>query len=58
MDYRESLAQSIEEKKQEFIRISNQIWEYAEPRFQEEKSSALQQQYLKEQVFAVRSDLA
>ena len=58
MDYRESLAQSIEEKKQEFIRISNQIWEYAEPRFQEEKSSALQQQYLKEQGFAVRSDLA
>ena len=49
MDYREILAQSIEEKKQEFIRISNQIWEYAEPRFQEEKSSALQQQYLKEQ---------
>lgn len=44
--------------KEYYAKISNKIWEYAEPRFQEYKSSELLQQSLKEEGFSIRSNLA
>ena len=35
---KEMIAQAIEDKKEYYAKISDKIWEYAEPRFQEYKS--------------------
>src|SRR5665647_678741 len=57
MSYREDLAKLIEAKKEAFCHISDEIWGYAESRFQEVKSSNLQAQYLTEQGFRVTQGL-
>ncbi len=38
--------------------MSDRIWGFAEPRFQEYDSSRLQQEYLKARGFSIRADLA
>lgn len=48
----------IEERKQTYTDMSDTIWEYAEPRFQEYESSKLQQEYMKSRGFSVKADLA
>jgi len=58
MNFKDRLIDLIEEKKQTYIDMSDKIWEYAEPRFQEYESSALQQEYLKSRGFTVTADLA
>lgn len=57
-DFREDLARIIEGRKEDYTNISNAIWGYAEPRFQENCSSQLQQEYLKSRGFSVKADLA
>ena len=47
MSYVEDLSKLIENRSAASTEISDKIWEYAESRFQEFKSSALQADYLK-----------
>lgn len=56
-EYIKEISEKIDNKKEYYARISNKIWEYAEPRFQEYKSSELLQQSLKEEGFSIRSNL-
>ena len=58
MNFKDRLIDLIEEKKQTYTDMSDKIWEYAEPRFQEYESSVLQQEYLKSRGFTVKADLA
>lgn len=58
MDYRETISGLVDEQKQVYMDMSNTIWEYAEPRFQEYESSKLQQEYLASRGFSIRADLA
>lgn len=57
-DFRKELADLIEGRRGEYTNLSDTIWEYAEPRFQEEQSSELQQNYLKSRGFSIKADLA
>ena len=57
-EYIKEISEKIEDKKEYYAEISNKIWEYAEPRFQEYKSSELLQQSLKEEEFSIKSNLA
>lgn len=58
MDFREEIAALVDERKQTYTDMSDKIWGYAEPRFQEYESSRAQQEYLKSRGFSVRADLA
>ena len=58
MDFRKYLANSIESKAKDYTHISDEIWGFAEPRFQEYKSSAIQQDNMKRQGFSVKANLA
>ena len=57
-DFRDVIGKLVDEKKQSYTDMSDAIWGYAEPRFQERQSSALQQEYLKSRGFSIRADLA
>ena len=57
-EYIREISEKIDSKREYYAGISNKIWEFAEPRFQEYKSSELLQQSLKEEGFSVRSNLA
>ena len=57
MSYREELSAIIEEKRQEFIDLSDQIWEYAESRFQEFRSVALQIEYFEKNGFRINRSI-
>ena len=57
-EFREEILSLIDERSKAYTDISDAIWGYAEPRFQETDSSALQQEYLKSRGFSVRADLA
>ena len=57
-EYIKEISEKIDSKKEYYAKISNKIWEFAEPRFQEYKSSELLQQSLKEEGFSVRANLA
>lgn len=57
-DFRDELIALIEERRGAYTEMSDKIWGYAEPRFQEVQSSNLQQEYLKSRGFSVKSDLA
>lgn len=48
----------IEERRNEYIEMSDVIWGYAEPRLLEYKSSKLQQEYLEKKGFRVKANLA
>lgn len=56
--YREEIAGTVDSRKQIYTDLSDAIWGYAEPRFQERESSAAQQEYLKSRGFSIRADLA
>ena len=58
MDYRKYFSDFIEKRSDDFKSISDEIWAFAEPRFQEYKSSKLQQDYMEKQGFKVKADLA
>ena len=57
-NFREEIIALVEERRDAYTAMSDEIWGYAEPRFQEEKSSKLQQEYLKGRGFSVKADLA
>lgn len=57
-DFRTELHELIEQRHKEYTQISDSIWGFAEPRFQERESSRLQQEYLNSRGFSVRADLA
>jgi len=57
-DYRTIINDLVEEKKQVYADMSDAIWGFAEPRFQEYESSKLQQEYLASRGFSVKADLA
>lgn len=58
MDHYEELDAFLESHKGDYEEISDRIWAFAEPRFQEYRSSALQQEYLAKQGFEIKADLA
>lgn len=53
MDFIEEVSNIIEEKRDKFIEVSDKIWEFAEPRFNEVKSSKLISKVLNEEGFDV-----
>ena len=57
-DFREELGTLIDERKKAYTDLSDEIWGYAEPRFQEYESSRVQQEYLASRGFSIRADLA
>ena len=57
-EFRDELIALIEENRKAYTDMSDAIWGYAEPRFQEYKSSELQQEYMKSRGFSVKADLA
>ena len=46
-DFRAEIGALVENRKQAYTDMSDRIWGFAEPRFQEYDSSRLQQEYLK-----------
>ncbi|MET3291227.1 UNVERIFIED_CONTAM: aminobenzoyl-glutamate utilization protein B [Brevibacillus sp. OAP136] len=54
----QKIIQFIENKQEKLIRISDQIWGYAETRFEETQSAALLCQALEEEGFAVEKGIA
>ena len=42
-EYIKEISEKIDSKKEYYVEISNKIWEFAEPRFQEYRSSELLQ---------------
>ena len=57
-EYIKEISEEIGSRKEYYAEISNKIWEFAEPRFQEYKSSELLQHALKKEGFSVKSNLA
>lgn len=57
-DYREEIGMLVDGRKNEYTDLSDAIWGYAEPRFQEFESSKVQQEYLRSRGFSIRADLA
>ena len=56
-EYIKEISEKIEDKKEYYAEISDKIWKFAEPRFQEYKSSELLQQSLKKEGFYIKSNL-
>ena len=54
-DFRAEIGALVQEA---YPAMSDRIWGFAEPRFQEYDSSRLQQEYLKARSFSIRADLA
>ena len=46
-DFRKEIGTTIDQRRDEYTKISDAIWGFAEPRFQEYESSKLQQEFLK-----------
>ena len=57
-DFRAEIGALVENRKQDYTDMSDRIWGFAEPRFQEYDSSRLQQEYLKARGFSIQADLA
>ena len=57
-EYIKEISEKIDSKKEYYAEISNKIWEFAEPRFQEYRSSELLQHVLKQAGFSIKADLA
>ena len=57
-DFRDTLIKWLDDRMQTYTEMSDAIWEFAEPRFEEYESSKLQQEYLASRGFAVKADLA
>ena len=56
--FRAEIGALVQDRKQAYTAMSDRIWGFAEPRFQEYDSSRLQQEYLKARGFSIRADLA
>ena len=57
-DFRAEIGALVQDRKQAYTAMSDRIWGFAEPRFQEYDSSRLQREYLKARGFSIRADLA
>ena len=57
MDYQKELFDLIESRKEEVYEISDKVWEYAEPRFQEFRSAKLEADFLEANGFKVQRGL-
>ena len=57
-DYRQIIDRMIEEQRKSYTDISDQIWDFAESRFEEVRSSKVQQEYLQSRGFRIQADLA
>ena len=57
-DFRKEIGTTIDQRGDEYTKISDAIWGFAEPRFQEYESTKLQQEFLKARGFSVKADLA
>ena len=57
-EFKDEIEGRIDKRSQAYTDISDAIWGFAEPRFQEYDSSRLQQEYLKARGFSIRADLA
>ena len=57
-NYRETIQKTIDARAGEYTGLSDTIWGYAEPRFEEYESSKLQQDYLSSKGFSIRAGLA
>ena len=57
-EYIKEISEKIDSKKEYYVEIRNKIWEFAEPRFQEYRSSELLQHVLKQAGFSIIADLA
>ena len=57
MGYAEELACLIEKRQDEFMKLSDDIWDFAESRFEEHKSAAAQIEYLKSLGFKITQGL-
>ena len=58
VDYINIISELVDEKKQVYAEMSDAIWGFAEPRFQEFDSSKIQQEYLASRGFVIKADLA
>ncbi len=45
-DFRKEIGATVDQRSSEYTKISDAIWGFAEPRFQEYESSKLQQEFL------------
>ena len=54
----QEIGSYVDNRKETFIDVSHQVWGFAEPRFQEYKSSAVHQETMKALGFKVTADLA
>ena len=57
-EYRTLIAETIDKRAKEYADLSDEIWGYAEPRFQEYESSRAQQEFFKSRGFSVKAGLA
>ena len=57
-DFRKESGTTIDQGRDEYTKIGDAIWGFAEPRFQEYESTKLQQEFLKARGFSVKADLA
>ena len=53
-DFRAEIGALVQDRKQAYTAMSDRIWGFAEPRFQEYDSSRLQQESLKARGFSIR----
>lgn len=54
----EEVIQSIENKRDQYIQVASQIWDYAETCFQEHRSSRALESLLEQEGFRVQRDVA
>lgn len=57
-EFKDEIEGLIDKRSQTYTDISDTIWGFAEPRFQERESSRIQQEYLSSRGFSIRADLA
>lgn len=57
-EFKDEIEGLIDKRSQAYTDISDAIWGFAEPRFQERESSRIQQEYLSSRGFSIRADLA
>ena len=57
-NYRDRISELVEGQKGSYTALADEIWGYAEPRFQEYESSKLQQKFLESRGFSIKADLA
>ena len=55
-EFKDEIEGLIDRRSQAYTDISDAIWGFAEPRFQERESSRIQQEYLSSRGFSVRAD--